>query len=63
MFKISNLLGKFKQEETPSSPPQAENASPTKTPTKGRTWSEEHYDAIIVQRNLMFVLTLILLCL
>ncbi len=63
MIKISDLINKFKKTET----------SEATTPTNGvaahqevkplRNWYEERYDNITVQRNLLFLLLLILLCL
>lgn len=61
MFKISNLLNKSKNTEDTTPQPNATNDSNNQH--KGRNWYEERYDSITVQRNVFFVLLLILLCL
>jgi type IV secretion system protein VirB8 len=82
MFKIGDLLGKFKkgdqanalsEQTAPSALAQqaaTPKASPTDIPTtvsesskKIRNWYEERHDTITVQRNLLLVMSIILLLL
>ena len=63
MLKIGDLLNKFKKAATPAETEQPENGGDAQSAKKVRNWYEERYDNISVQRNLLFVLLLILLCL
>jgi type IV secretion system protein VirB8 len=66
MFKLGELINKFRKEADPET---AESLAQVNAPTvesatqKVRNWYEERYDNIAVQRNLLFVLLLVLLCL
>ena len=60
MFKIDNLLDKFKNK---SDPVNSNAAQPDNAVKTVKNWYEERYDTIIVQRNLSFLLLLVLLCL
>lgn len=63
MFNLDNLLSKFKK----TSAPNADGAIPAETQDKPvnklKNWYEERYDNIVVQRNLLFIILLVLLCL
>jgi len=61
MFKISDLLNKFKQ--TSAVTDQGGGDGDVHQAQKIKDWYEERYDNITVQRNLLFVLLLVLLCL
>ncbi len=68
MFKLSEILEKFKQK--PSIPGGVEENKASASQTEGqvsvkqvRNWYEERFENITVQRNLLFVLLLVLLCL
>jgi type IV secretion system protein VirB8 len=63
MLKISDLINKFKKTATPVGTGQSQNVGDERSAKKVRNWYEERYDNITVQRNLLFVLLLILLCL
>lgn len=64
MFKISDLLNKFKTTvDTPAEAGAQENQVATHQLKLTRNWYDERYDNMIVQRNLLFVLLLILLVL
>jgi type IV secretion system protein VirB8 len=67
MIKISDLINKFKRTETS---PAAVGADGVLGSSVGqqeikqlRNWYEERYDNITIQRNLLFLLLLVLLCL
>lgn len=63
MIKISDLINKFKKTE-PSEVTASTNVVAAQQEVKQlRNWYEERYDNITVQRNLLFLLLLILLCL
>lgn len=63
--KISELLDKFKNNQTTEQPAQSnpEANKGTDEVKQLRNWYEERYENITVQRNLLFVLLLILLVL
>jgi len=63
MLKLGDLLNKFKKAAAPGETSQPESAGDAQSVKRIRNWYEERYDNITVQRNLLFVLLLILLCL
>lgn len=67
MFKLEDFLNKLKgQPKEEAAPEQVRKEEPVQTEGKlasMRNWYEERYDNIIVQRNLLFLLLLVLLCL
>lgn len=62
MFKLDDIINKFKKskDEVHSEPSETKASSDVQ---KVRNWYEERFETITVQRNLLFVLLLILLCL
>jgi len=63
MLKLKELINKFKSpggETTNSQATEDNQAQPVK---ETKNWYEERFDNITVQRNLLFVLLLVLLCL
>ena len=64
MFKIKELINKFKnpggEEQKPNEATENDQAQSVK---EIRNWYEERFDNITVQRNLLFILLLVLLCL
>jgi len=63
MFNLGNLLSKFKKNSAPNADGTIPAETQAKPVTKLKNWYEERYDNIVVQRNLLFVLLLVLLCL
>ena len=63
MFKLDNLLSKFKRTNAPKVSEAATIDAQAKPMNKLKNWYDERYENIVVQRNLLFVLLLILLCL
>ncbi len=63
MIKISELIDKFRKTETSGSGTPTDEMAPHGEVKRLRNWYEERYDNITVQRNLLFLLLLILLCL
>lgn len=63
MLKIGDLLNKFKRTTASDESSKPENEGSAHSVKMVRNWYEERYDNITVQRNLLFVLLLILLCL
>ncbi|MEM6339128.1 MAG: VirB8/TrbF family protein [Pseudomonadota bacterium] len=64
MLKIKELINKFKspsgEEQKPNESAENDQAQSIK---EIRNWYEERFDNITVQRNLLFILLLVLLCL
>ena len=63
MIKISDLINKFKKTETSEVTASTNVVAAQQEVKQLRNWYEERYDNITVQRNLLFLLLLILLCL
>ncbi|MEA0970153.1 Type IV secretion system protein VirB8 [Candidatus Megaera venefica] len=63
MIKISDLINKFKKTETSEVTAPTNGVAAQQEVKQLRNWYEERYDNITVQRNLLFLLLLILLCL
>ena len=63
MIKISDLINKFKKTETSEVTACTNVVAAQQEVKQLRNWYEERYDNITVQRNLLFLLLLILLCL
>ena len=64
MFKISELINKFKASDKVGDNKQPEKKAEEQTDAKMvRNWYDERYENITVQRNLLFILLLVLLCL
>lgn len=63
MLKINELINKFKNPGGENKPPEATEDDQAKSVKEIRNWYEERFDNITVQRNLLFILLLILLCL
>jgi len=63
MIKISDLINKFKKTETSEVTASTSVVAAQQEVKQLRNWYEERYDNITVQRNLLFLLLLILLCL
>lgn len=63
MIKISDLINKFKKTETSEVTSSTNVVAAQQEVKQLRNWYEERYDNITVQRNLLFLLLLILLCL
>ena len=63
MFKLDDFISKFKNATKTNSSNFDSNKEESVAATKVRNWYEERYDNIVVQRNLLFILLLILLCL
>ena len=64
MLKIKELINKFKnpggEDKNPAENKENDQAQSVK---EIRNWYEERFDNITVQRNLLFILLLVLLCL
>jgi type IV secretion system protein VirB8 len=60
MLKLKELINKFKGSGVESSSSEDSQTQPVK---ETKNWYEERFDNITVQRNLLFVLLLVLLCL
>lgn len=67
MLKISDLINKFKKNEpsvaVAGTNPTLGGSAAQQDIKQLRNWYEERYDNITVQRNLLFLLLLVLLCL
>lgn len=63
MIKINDLINKFKKPEASAVAAIPGGVAANQEVKKLRNWYEERYDNITVQRNLLFLLLLILLCL
>lgn len=64
MFKMSDLLNKSKKNEEENKVTQTNHAEDSaSSPKKIRNWYEERHGSVTVQRNLLLVMSLILLCL
>ncbi|MDC0864561.1 VirB8/TrbF family protein [Rickettsiaceae bacterium] len=63
MFNISDLINKFKNNEPVEQGQQADSGLAHSPIRDAKNWHEERYENITVQRNLLFVLLLILLIL
>ncbi len=63
MIKISDLINRFKKTKTNEATASTNVGPADQEVKKLRNWYEERYDNITVQRNLLFLLLLILLCL
>ncbi len=63
MLKINELINKFKNPSRENQQPQATDDNQAQSVKEIRNWYEERFDNITVQRNLLFILLLVLLCL
>ena len=63
MIKISDLINKFKKTKMSEVTASTNVVAAQQEVKQLRNWYEERYDNITVQRNLLFLLLLILLCL
>lgn len=63
MIKINDLINKFKKPKMSEATASIEGVAAHQEVKQLRNWYEERYDNITVQRNLLFLLLLILLCL
>ena len=63
MLKIKELINKFKTPDGDKSKPQTTTDNHDQSVKEVRNWYEERFDNITVQRNLLFILLLVLLCL
>ena len=63
MIKINDLINKFKKPKMSEATPSINGVAAHQEVKQLRNWYEERYDNITVQRNLLFLLLLILLCL
>lgn len=63
MLNINELINKFKKPNGESRPSGTTENTQTRSAKEIRNWYEERFDNITVQRNLLFILLIILLCL
>ncbi|MDP5109795.1 MAG: VirB8/TrbF family protein, partial [Rickettsiaceae bacterium] len=63
MLKINELINKFKNSDSANNPSGTTENTQTKSTKEIRNWYEERFDNITVQRNLLFILLIVLLCL
>lgn len=63
MLKINELINKFKNSDSENKPSVTTESIQTKSTKEIRNWYEERFDNITVQRNLLFILLIVLLCL
>ncbi len=63
MLKINELINKFKNPGGKDKPAEATENDQAQSVKEIRNWYEERFDNITVQRNLLFILLLVLLCL
>jgi type IV secretion system protein VirB8 len=63
MLKINELINKFKNSDSVNKPSGTTENIQTKSTKEIRNWYEERFDNITVQRNLLFILLIVLLCL
>ena len=64
MLKIKELINKFKNPDgEDKNPAEATENDQAQSVKEIRNWYEERFDNITVQRNLLFILLLVLLCL
>lgn len=63
MLKINELINKFKNPSGENKQHQATDDNQAQSVKEIRNWYEERFDNITVQRNLLFILLLVLLCL
>jgi len=63
MIKFNELIDRFKQRTGEINAEQPDSDGSQQSVKMIRNWYEERFDTITVQRNLLFVLLLILLCL
>lgn len=63
MLEINELINKFKNSDSVNKPSGTTENIQTKSTKEIRNWYEERFDNITVQRNLLFILLIVLLCL
>lgn len=63
MLKINELINKFKNSDSINKPSGPTENIQTKSTKEIKNWYEERFDNITVQRNLLFILLIVLLCL
>ena len=63
MLKIKELINKFKNPGGENKQSQTAEDNQAQSVKETRNWYEERFDNITVQRNLLFILLLVLLCL
>lgn len=63
MLNINELINKFKKPNGENKPSGTTENTQTRSTKEIRNWYEERFDNITVQRNLMFILLIVLLCL
>jgi len=63
MLKFKELINRLKGSSAESANSQGMEAGQAQTVKETKNWYEERFDNITVQRNLLFVLLLVLLCL
>ena len=63
MLKIKELINKFKNPGGGNKQSQTAEDNQAQSVKETRNWYEERFDNITVQRNLLFILLLVLLCL
>jgi type IV secretion system protein VirB8 len=63
MIKITDILNKFKKTEPTAATVPIDGEAAHQEVKQLKNWYEERYDNITVQRNLLFLLLLVLLCL
>ncbi len=63
MLKINELINKFKNSDSINVPSGTTENTQTKSTKEIKNWYEERFDNITVQRNLLFILLIVLLCL